>query len=693
MKKWVALPVGALLALLLLPKAFAAEGMWPLSNLPVAALQQRFGFTPSAQWVQHVQLASVRLAGGCSGSFVSPDGLVLSNHHCAVECVEGLSSPGRNLMGQSFYAATRQAEPKCPAMEVEQLVHLTDVTATVDRATQGKSGAAYTAAQRAATSKLETACVSGKPQMWRCEVVALYHGGQDWLYKYRRYQDVRLVFVPSQSTSFFGGYPDNFNFPRYDFDVSIMRVYVDGKPAHTPDYFPVSATGPKAGELVFTSGNPGGTERDDTLAQLQALRYPIFPDILQVFSHMQGLLEAFSAESAGNARIARGDLFFIDNAIKSFDGQLEALNEPQAFARKAGEEAALRAKVQADPALAAKVDGAWDQVAAAQTRFNGMFLPYVMLVIQNGQGFVSRLYDIAFPIVLGAYERTLPDTQRFEEYRSASLPLLEQQLFSPAPVYPGYDKLRLTSSLTLMRDLLGSDAPVVKKLFATASPAEIADRAVGGTKLADIAVRKALWAGGQKAVAASSDPMIALAREALPYYLKARKAFEDEVKAPIEANTTKIARARFALYGTSISPDATFTERLSYGVVKGWDKDGRNVDPFTTVKGLYPYARSYDPYELSKAWLAARDRLNPATPFNFVSTNDIVGGNSGSPVIDRDAHLVGLIFDGNLPSLGGSFWYDGTMNRAVAVDSAILLDALQNVYHADALAKELSGRG
>lgn len=693
MKKWVALPVGALLALLLLPKAFAAEGMWPLSNLPVAALQQRFGFTPSAQWVQHVQLASVRLAGGCSGSFVSPDGLVLSNHHCAVECVEGLSSPGRNLMGQSFYAATRQAEPKCPAMEVEQLVRLTDVTATVDRATQDKSGAAYTAAQRAATSKLETACVSGKPQMWRCEVVALYHGGQDWLYKYRRYQDVRLVFVPSQSTSFFGGYPDNFNFPRYDFDVSIMRVYVDGKPAHTPEYFPVSATGPKAGELVFTSGNPGGTERDDTLAQLQALRYPIFPDILQVFSHMQGLLEAFSAENAGNARIARGDLFFIDNAIKSLDGQLEALNEPQAFARKADEEAALRAKVQADPALAAKVDGAWDQVAAAQARFNGMFLPYVMLVIQNGEGFVSRLYDIAFPIVLGAYERTLPDTQRFEEYRSASLPLLEQQLFSPAPVYPGYDKLRLTSSLTLMRDLLGSDAPIVKKLFATASPAEIADRAVGGTKLADIAVRKALWAGGQKAVAASSDPMIALAREALPYYLQARKAFEDEVKAPIEANTTKIARARFALYGTRISPDATFTERLSYGVVKGWDKDGRNVDPFTTVKGLYPYARSYDPYELSKAWLAARDRLNPATPFNFVSTNDIVGGNSGSPVIDRDAHLVGLIFDGNLPSLGGSFWYDGTVNRAVAVDSAILLDALQNVYHADALVKELSGRG
>ncbi|MBW4051102.1 MAG: S46 family peptidase [Proteobacteria bacterium] len=695
MKKWAALPIGALLVFLLLaaPRSFAAEGMWPLSNLPAAALQKRFGFTPSAKWIEHVQLASVRLAGGCSGSFVSADGLVLSNHHCAVDCLEGLSRPGRNLMGESFYAATREDELKCPAMEVEQLVRRTDVTGAVNRATQSKSGAAYAAARRAATSRLESACVAGHPKRWRCEVVALYHGGQDWLYKYRRYQDVRLVFVPSQSTSFFGGYPDNFNFPRYDFDVSILRVYVDGKPAHTPDYFPMSTTGPKAGELVFTSGNPGATERDDTIAQLQALRYPIFPVLLQVFSHFQGLLEGFSAQSASNARIARGDLFFIDNAIKSFDGQLQALNDRQAFARKAKEEAALRAKVAADPALAGKVGDAWTGIAAAQRRYNAMFLPYLMLVPQGGQGFYSRLYRMAFGIVLGAYERTLPDAQRFAEYRSANLPLLEQQLFSPAPVYRNYDRVRLTSSLTMLRDLMGTDAPIVRTLFATASPAEVAGHAVGGTKLADVAVRKTLWAGGQKAVADSSDPMIALAREVLPYYLEVRKTYDDEVKAPIEANTTKIAQARFALYGTSISPDATFTERLSYGVVKGWKKHGQSVGPFTYVSGLYAHARSYAPLQLSAAWLAAKSRLNPATPMNFVSTNDIVGGNSGSPVIDRDGRLVGLIFDGNLPSLGGAFWYDGKLNRAVSVDSAIIVEALKNVYHANALVKELTGRG
>lgn len=691
MKKWAAFPVIALLALLLVPKTFAAEGMWPLSNLPVATLQQRFGFKPTRQWVQHVQLASVRLAGGCSGSFVSPDGLVLSNHHCAVECLEGLSTPGKNLMGESFYAATRQEELRCPAMEVEQLVSRSNVTAAVDRATQGKSGAAYAAARRATTSRLESACVGGHAKRWRCELVALYHGGQDWMYKYRRYQDVRLVFVPSQSTSFFGGYPDNFNFPRYDFDVSIMRVYVHGRPAHTSAYFPISAMGPKSGELVFTSGNPGATERDETIAQLRALRYPIFPDVLQDLSHFQGLLEAFSAESAGNARIARGDLFFIDNAIKSIDGQLQALNDRGALARKARQEAALRAKVEADPALAAKLGHPWRRIAAAQKRYDAMFLPYFMIVAQDGQGFYSRLYRIAFALVLGAHERSLPDGRRLAEYRSANLPLLEQQLFSPAPVHPDYDKVRLTSSLTMLRDLMGSDAPIVKQLFATASPAQVAERTIGGTRLADVAVRKALWAGGEKAVADSSDPMIALAREVLPYYLQDRKAYEDEVKAPIEANTTRIARARFALYGTRIYPDATFTERLSYGVVKGWNKNGRYVGPFTTVKGLYAHARSYAPLELSAAWRGARSRLDPATPMNFVSTNDIVGGNSGSPVIDRDGRLVGLIFDGNLPSLGGAFWYDGKVNRAVAVDSAIIVGALKNVYHANALVRELTG--
>ena len=689
--KGEALLAGLMLALFMMSAAHAGEGMWPLSNLPVATLQRRFGFTPSAQWIRRVQLASVRLAEGCSGSFVSPHGLVLSNHHCAVGCLEGLSRPGHNLMARYFYAATRQEELKCPAMEVEQLVSERNVTAAVNRATRGKSGAAYAQALRTVSSRLEAACIAGDAHQWRCQVVHLYHGGQDWLYKYRRYQDVRLVFVPSQDTSFFGGYPDNFNYPRYDYDLSLLRVYVHGKPAHTPEYFRLSASGPRAGELVFTSGNPGATERDDTIAQLKTLRYPVFPQLLQFLAHEQGLLEAFSAENAHNAEVAGGTLFFVDNAIKSIDGQLAALNDERQFARKERQERTLRAKVAASARLRREYGGAWRAVAAAERRGAAMFMPYFMIVRHGG--FAARLFDMAFQIVLGAHERTLPDAQRISAYRAANLPLLEQQLFSPAPVHPHYDALMLGASLTMMRDLMGSDAPICVTLFETDSPAQVAAQAVGGTKLADVALRKALWSGGEKAVAASGDPMIALARQMLPYYLQLHKRYEDEVMAPVEANTAKIARLRFALYGTSVYPDATFTERLSYGRVEGWLREGKPVPPFTTVAGLYKHARNYDPLKLSPAWLAAKDRLNPATPMNFVSSNDIVGGNSGSPVIDRDGRLVGLIFDGNPPSLGGAFWYDGKNNRAVAVDSAIILAALEHVYHAHALVQELmSGR-
>lgn len=687
MKKPVSYLTAALLTLLLAPATFAGEGFWPLSNPPVAALQ-RLGFTPSQQWLEHVQLASVRYAGGCSGSFVSPDGLVLSNHHCVVDCLQGLSGPSRNLMAHSFYAARRDEELKCPAMEIEQLVQRTNVTDTVDRATHASNGAAYTAARRAVSSRLETQCTGSQADEWRCEVVSLYHGGQFWLYKYRRYQDVRLVFVPSQPTSFFGGYPDNFNYPRYDYDVSIVRVYVNGQPAHTPDYFQISPKGPAAGELVFTSGNPGTTERNDTIAQLDTLRYPMFPDELQYLAHYQGLLEAFSARNPTDANIAQGDLFFVDNDIKAIDGELRALNDEPQFSRKRMQESALRARVMADPRLRAKYADAWDRIAAAEKVAVATFLPERMIVAQ--QGFSARLFHIAFTIVLGAHERTLPDSDRFADYRTANLPLLEQQLFSSAPVYPNYDAVRLSSSMRTLGDLMGWDAPICKQLFATASPEELAQRAVQGTALADVGVRKALWTGGQSSVAASHDPMIVLAREVLPYYLMYRKTYEDDVTSAIEANTTRIAQARFALFGTSIYPDATFTERLSYGRVRGWTEAGHQIPPFTTVAGLYEHARDYAPLALSRSWLAAKDQLNPATPVNFVTTNDIVGGNSGSPVIDRNGRLVGLIFDGNLPSLGGAFWYDGTLNRAVAVDSAIILGALEHVYHAQPLVRELT---
>ncbi|MBS0382742.1 MAG: S46 family peptidase [Proteobacteria bacterium] len=686
MRKLACLAVGLVLTA---PLAFAGEGMWPLSNLPVATLQKQFGFTPSPEWIQHVQLASVRLAGGCSGSFVSPDGLVLTNHHCVVGCLEALSTSTRNLMGEFFYADAQDKELKCPDMDVQQLRERTNVTRQVETATAGKSGDAYSKARKAIESELQQHCVNGQSDKWTCQVVSLYHGGQFWLYKYRSYRDVRLVFAPSQQTAYFGGYPDNFDFPRYDYDVSIVRVFVDGKPARTPEYFHMSTQGPKAGELVFTSGNPGSTARDDTIAQLDAIKYPGYPSALMSLSRYQGLLEAFGGESPENARIAQGTLFFVGNAIKSLTGQLAALHDPAPFARKQQQENALRAKVDADPALKKQYGDAWENIAAAQQKLLSISQPYAMIVRQ--EGFQARLYDIAFTIVLGDYERTLPEAQRIARFRDASLPAVEQQLFSPAPVYPNYDKVRLVSSLTTLRDTMGVDAPISAALFAEASPRQVAENAVANTKLADVAVREQLWKGGEKAIKASGDPMIALAREVLPFYLKYHKLAVDDILATIQANTAKIARARFALYGTSIAPDATFTERVSYGTVEGWPRDGKQVPPFTYMDGLYQHAKGYPPLELTREWLDARSSLDPKTPVNFVSSNDIVGGNSGSPVINRDGVLVGLIFDGNPPSLGGTFWYDGETNRAVAVDSAFILAGLAHVYHAQALVKELIG--
>ncbi|MGH8112200.1 MAG: S46 family peptidase, partial [Rhodanobacteraceae bacterium] len=502
MKKLTCLAVCLMLAA---PVAFAGEGMWPLSNLPTATLQKRFGFTPSPKWIRHVQLASVRLAGGCSGSFVSPKGLVLTNHHCVVGCLEALSSPKRDLMGESFYASTRDEELKCPNMDVQQLRERTDVTKQVQGATAGKSGAAYSTAQKAIEAGLQQRCVNGQSDKWTCQVVSLYHGGQFWLYKYRSYRDVRLVFAPSQQTAFFGGYPDNFNFPRYDYDVSMVRVFVDGKPANTPEYFHMSAQGPKAGELVFTSGNPGSTARDDTIAQLDAIKYPGYPFALMYLSRYQGLLEAFGNQSAENARIAEGTLFFIGNAIKSLTGQLDALHNETLFARKQKQQDELRAKVDANPELRKEYGDAWDNVAAAEKSMLAIGQPYAMIVRQ--EGFQARLYDIAFTIVLGNYERTLPESDRIDRFRDASLPAVEQQLFSPAPVYPNYDKLRLVSSLTTLRNTMGVDAPISAALFASASPRQVADNAVTNTKLADVAVREQLWKGGENAVKASDDPM------------------------------------------------------------------------------------------------------------------------------------------------------------------------------------------
>jgi hypothetical protein len=669
--------------------ALAAEGMWTPDHLPMKELQARYGFAPDAKWVEHVQRSALRLAGGCSGSFVSPDGLVLSNHHCARECVQQLSTAKKDFISAGFYAKKAEDEVMCPQIELNRLDAITDVTARVKGVTEHLSGEAYSRAQKAEKSKIEADCVGGDKQRTRCDVVELYHGGVYDLYKYHRFQDVRLVFVPEEPAAFFGGDPDNFNFPRFDLDMSLLRAYEDGKPAKVVDYFPFSAHGAQDNELTMTLGNPGTTQRQLTIAQLERVRDDDLTQNTWYLSELRGMLNEYAARGAEEARTSEDDRFGVENSLKAYKGELESLQDPDVFAFKRRQESELRHFVDADATRKAKFGGAWAAIAKAETNYRQFDTRYRF--IERGRGFGSDEYTYARLLVRGAAERAKPNGERLREFTESALPGVTQRLFADAPVYPHLEETTLGFSLTKLREWLGADDPFVREVLGKESPEAMANRLVAGTKLADPKVRKALWEGGQPAIDASKDPMILLARQVDPEARALRERYENDIESVENKNAELIAQARFAKYGTSVYPDATFTLRLSDGVVKGWNEKGKAVPPFTDFAGAFARDTGYAPFLLPQSWHDAKSRLDLAQRLDFVTTNDIIGGNSGSPVINREAELVGLVFDGNIESLGGAFWYDEGVNRTVAVHSSGILEALRNIYHADRLVGEIEG--
>ncbi|HWV39807.1 MAG TPA: S46 family peptidase [Vulgatibacter sp.] len=669
--------------------ALADEGMWTYDNFPSAEVQAKYGFGPDQAWLDHVRLSSVRLANGCSGSFVSPTGLVLTNHHCVHSCVEQLSTAKRDYVQKGFYARTTREERVCPAAEINQLRRIEDVTDRIAQATKGLEGKAFAQAQRAEMSKLEQACADSPDK--RCDIVTLYNGGRYHLYEYKRYQDVRLVFVPELATAFFGGDPDNFMFPRYNLDVAFLRVYEHGKPANLQNWLAWSSGGAQEGDLAFTSGHPGRTDRQLTVSQLVSQRDVALPRRLIYLSELRGMLGEFQRRGPEQRRIANTLLFYVENSVKALKGMREALVEAPLLEGKVAEEEKLRAWVTADPTREAAYGAAWKAIEDAQVAYRSQHDEYVY-VEGSGRapwGFQSDLFAIARTLVRAAEERTRPNEERLREFGEANLPAVEQRLFSGAPIHPELEKARLTFSLTKLREALGADHPTVKNVLGKESPESLAKKVVDGSRLRDPKVRRALYDGGAAAIAASKDPMIELARQVDPDARRIRAAYEESVDAITRKNGELIARARFEAYGTSVYPDATFTLRLSYGQVKGWEQDGRTIAPITTVSGAFERATGKDPYVLPASWWKARDALNPRTPMNFVTTNDIVGGNSGSPVVNRNAEVIGLIFDGNLPSLGGDYGFDPEVNRAVAVHSEAILAALRTIYSAERLVEEL----
>jgi hypothetical protein len=663
----------------------AEEGMWTFDNLPLKEMQSQYQFTPSADWLSHVQHAALRLKDGCSAAFVSGDGLILTNQHCVAECIAQISTPRRDYTLDGFYARTREDEVHCPELQIDQLVEARDVTAEVAKQLKGASGDDYTSALRDASSRLEQDCADGDTRRWSCEVVDLYHGGRYQLYKYRRYQDVRLVFTPESAIAGFGGDPDNFNFPRYSLDVALLRAYDRDQPVRG-EYLGFAARDPADGELVFTAGNPGSTERGRTMAELKTLRDDDITPALVYYAELRGILERFAHEGAEQRRMAYANLAGVDNLIKAHQGQLEALQDQSQLDRKAEEERALRDWVMSDAARRAEYGDPWVAIADAEKRYHALVTRYRML--EQCWGFESRLFDYARLLVRGTLERDKANGRRLPEYRDANLPLVEQALFSNAPISQDYEELMLGWSLGKLRATLGVDDPLVRHVLGRNAPEQVARNLVDGTRLDSAATRRRMWTDPDY-LEVSNDPLISLAAAVDKEARAVRKAYEEEVQSVIARQGEVIARARFARDGTGIYPDATFTLRLSYGQVRGWEEDGARVPAFTDLAGLYGRATGNAPFALPPSWVQAEPQLDSATRLDFVTTNDIAGGNSGSPVIDRDGRVVGLVFDGNIHSLGGDFWYDSGLNRAVALDNQALLAALRKVYNMPALADEL----
>ena len=665
--------------------ASADEGMWLFNDLPREVLKERHGFEPSERWADNLRLASVRFNNGGSASFISPTGLVLTNHHVAADTLGKLSTADRDLFSEGFLARTPAEELQAPDLELNQLISIENVTEEVKAAvTDGMSPEEALDARRARIAEIESR--EKEATGLRCDVVALYGGNLYHLYRYRRFTDVRLVWAPERAIAFFGGDADNFEYPRYDLDACIFRVWEDGTPAEIDTFLRVAREGAAAGDLVFVSGNPGRTQRLLSVDALREIRDHQLPHQLDLIRRREVLLQQFSLDGPEAARRARNSLFGTQNGRKARLGAVGALQSPGILEGKVVDESQLLTALGGDPELRPLL-AAWDAARA-----NAMARTALQ---ESGLPISSRLFSLAQRIVQLAEEDTKPSGERLPEFADAGRESLLLGLYSKAPIYPDLETALMAYSLGQLLERRGADDPLCTRILAGRSPADRAAELIAGTGLGDAEVRITLVEGGQPAVAASDDPLIRLALLVDPEDRRVRK-LGDELAEQDRQAADAMMKARFAVRGTSEYPDATFTLRLAFGTIAGYQEQGQRVPPFTTIEGAFAHEESHRTAEgpqpdfaLPESWHAARERLDPATPMNFVCTADIIGGNSGSPVVNREGELVGLIFDGNIQSLSASYVYADEQSRAVSVDVRAILEALDKVYGAEKLLSEL----
>ena len=679
---------------------FADEGMWLFNSPPLKQLKEKYQFEPTPQWLEHLQKSSVRFNSGGSGSFISPNGLVITNHHVGADTLQKISDEQHNYLRDGFYAKTQGEEIKSTDLELNVLVSIEDVTARVNAAVKpGISADESGKARGNAIAQIEKE--SKEKTGLRSDVVTLYQGGVYNLYRYKRYDDVRLVFAPEQQIAFYGGDPDNFEYPRFDLDICIFRVYENGQPAKIDNYLKWNSKGPGDGELTFVSGSPGRTDRQLTVDELADTRDRDVPNLLSIFNRREVLLNAWSQRSFENARRAREDFYGDQNNRKRYDGYIAALLDPEIWRAIEARERKLRDAISSDVKLRSTI-AAYDRIKKAQAELVKIAPRYDYLEqerrstvgYRGPRALYGSLFQYARLLTRAIDERAKPNGERIPMFRDTAKESLELDLFSTSPVYDDYEILRLTDSLTDFAEKFGANDPIVKQVLASKSPRARAVELVIGTKLKDVDFRKNLYAKDAAALQAAHDPMLDLARMIEAPASDARKAHEaqEEIKKQAYA---EIANARFAIEGTSNYPDATFTLRLSYGRVRGYEEDGKQVAPFTNFAGLYQRSAEHDnkePFDLPQRWIDRKAAVNPETQFNFVSDADIIGGNSGSPVVNKANEFVGIIFDGNIQSLVLDCIFTDKQARAVSVDSAAITEALRKVYDASALADELEGK-
>ena len=668
----------AFVALVCMPltAVHADEGMWTFDNFPAAKMRATYGWAPDQAWLDKVRQAAVRLTGGCSASFVSAEGLILTNHHCVAGCAEQNSTAKNNILKAGFVAGTRERELKCSGQQAEVVTSIRDVTADVKGAVGSASGEAAVKARNAAIAKIESANCTDKATT-RCQVVSLYGGGQYKLYTYHKYSDVRLVWVPEAQAAQFGGDPDNFNFPRYSLDASFLRAYDGGKPAATPAHLQWIARAPIDGEATFVVGNPGSTQRLYTSEQMAMQRELVLPMRVTTYSEFRGRLITAMESSPAKNREGHQALEGLENSLKVYLGQKRALDDPAFMGKLAAAEADLKAK------SGNKFGNPWVDIATATQSYRNLYLARYFALPRGD------LFNYAITLVRAADERAKPDSERLPAYTESALPLVQKRLLDPEPIYPWLDQLQLEWSLSKAREYLGPDDQETKLLLGKESPEVLAARLVAGSKLADPAYRKRLWEGGKAAVDASTDPMIVYARKIDPNARLLEQKYNATVDGPITAAQAKLADARFAAYGNTLYPDATFTLRISYGKVLGWNERGTMVPTRTYLGGTYARATGSEPFDLAPSFVTNRSKIDPKVTYDFVTTNDIIGGNSGSPVIDREGKVIGAAFDGNIHSIGGAYGYDPVLNRTVVVSTAAVEEALKTIYPAPALLVEL----